>query len=112
MVDKIGIFNSVSVIVYLNVQLLWILRRQLGPANWKKIRKIVFQIYLGQINMSTCIFEDIFEEIWILNDTKLHLSHQNLTLRDHQTKVKNDNEDVSRQKIPGNNTQSKCASFL
>ena len=60
---------------------------------------IVFQIYLGQFNRSTCNFEEIFEELEIRNDTIMHLSHRNWALRDHQPKVRSDYEEVSRPKI-------------
>ena len=40
------------------------------------------------------------------------LSHQNWTLRDHQSKVRNDYGDVTRQKKPGDSTQNKWVSFF
>ena len=58
----------------------------------------VFQIFLGQFNRSTGIFEEIFEELEIRNDTNIHLFHRNWNLRDHQPKVRNDYGDVTRQK--------------
>ena len=59
---------------------------------------IVFQIYLGQFNRSADIFEGIFEKLEKINDTKMHLSHENWTLIDHQPKVRDDYEDVARPK--------------
>ena len=58
----------------------------------------VFQIYLGQFNRFSFIFEVIFEELEIINDTKMHLSHENWNLIDHQPKVRDDYEDVARPK--------------
>ena len=71
----------------------------IGTSNIAENDIIVFQIYLGQFNRSTCNFKDIFEEIEILNDTKKRLSQQNWMLRDHQPVVRIDFEDVSRLKI-------------
>ena len=56
----------------------------------RKTDVIVVQIYIVQFNRSSCIFEGIFEELEIINDTKMQLSHQNWTLRDHQRIVRTD----------------------
>ena len=68
----------------------------IGTSNIAKNDIIVFQIYLGQFIRSSFIFEGSFEELDILNDTRMLLYHKNWTLRDYQPNERNDYEDVSR----------------
>ena len=54
---------------------------------------------MGHFNRSSCNFEGSFEELDILNDTRMLLYHKNWTLRDYQPNKRNDDEDVSRPRI-------------
>ena len=54
---------------------------------------------MGHFNRSSCNFEGSFEELDILNDTRMLLYHKNWTLRDYQPNERNDYEHVLRPRI-------------
>ena len=68
----------------------------IGTTKLEESDVIVLQNILAQSNRSSCIFEGIFEELELINDTKRLLFHENWTLRYHQLEVRNDFEDESR----------------
>ena len=116
MVDKTAKFNSLFVSAGLNDQLLRILRRQLGQANWKKITYFSFKFFMGQLNISKRIFyifeKNIFEEIEKLNDTKMHSTHQSWALRDHHISEKWQWRCIKTEKKRTISTHSKWVLFL
>ena len=94
-VDTTGIFNSVCVIIGLSDQSCeycddnW--NKQIGK-KWCNCRLNL----LGSIQQILVYFRRYFEELEIINDTRIQLFHENGTLKDHQPNVRNDYEDVLR----------------